>query len=211
MLAALRGPWALSAYVHGIVLLLSLWTYWNLIPQPPAILRMHLSAAGNSQGPGDSASPASPLLPYSPSGLVRDRTVAEWQSALPTQKAGELSRSLQGQLASLEELLAGVSSSAALTQLPAAGWGKDTKTDGHEPPPLPPPSMVPPGGARWNLVFSVPASGGFAVPIEGLDEGNPELDRWLENWLRDASFPASPNNEPYSLRWTLVLEVGRPE
>jgi hypothetical protein len=60
-------------------------------------------------------------------------------------------------------------------------------------------------------VFSVPASGGFAVPIEGLDEGNPELDRWLENWLRDASFPASPNNEPYSLRWTLVLEVGRPE
>jgi hypothetical protein len=211
MLAVLRGPWALSAYVHGLLVLLFLLGYWNLLPPPPATIKMHLGVSGTSRGQDAPASSAPPLLPYSPHGLRNETTMAEWQTAFPIHKGSELSKSLQSQSASLEELLAGVSLPASLTQLPTAGWGIETKTDGHELPPLPSPSLIPSQGARWALVFSVPGAGGFASSIEGLGEGNPELDRWLETWLRDATFPASPNGEPYTLRWTLVLEVGRPE
>ena len=66
----------------------------------------------------------------------------------------------------------------------SSGW----VSDGYSPPPLPPPGLAPPQGAGWSLVIAVPAGGGPGA-AEGLDSGHPELDRWLEEYLRTVSFP----------------------
>lgn len=82
---------------------------------------------------------------------------------------------------------------------------------GYSPPPLPPPGLVPPQGASWSLILSVPGGGGFARAVEGLNSGQSELDRWLDEYLRTVSFPSSPDGLDYQIRWSLRLESGRPQ
>ncbi|MEI8092952.1 MAG: hypothetical protein WCG80_01945 [Spirochaetales bacterium] len=207
-----KGPWLVSAAGHLVVVALFAWGLENLLPAPPERIQMHLTAASAVSGPASASGSSGRKLPYSPPvSAATVNVTGAWQ---PTDLPGQTPELLAftSSSASLDELLAGlVTATAEPPELPKPGWGSGSRTEGHELPPLPPPSLVPPQGARWNLVFSVPAEGGFATSIEGLGEGNPELDLWLRTWLRDATFPASTSAQPYTLRWTLILEVGRPE
>jgi hypothetical protein len=109
----------------------------------------------------------------------------------------------------LDELLGVVDSSMVTKPVSSGGW-TSAEGEGYSPPPLPPPGLAPPEGSRWNLVLTIPAGGGFAIGVEGLNSGHPELDRWLEEYLRTVAFPSSPDSAVYRVRWSLQLDSGRP-
>lgn len=208
--AGSRQPWLLSLGLHALVgaLLLSLL----LVPVAPApqAVRMHLVS-----GPGKGA----PKLAPSPKGWgtigkavqrTAEPVLPSWKPAAPLLPSGAASPSVP---VSLDELLGAIPVPAP--EVPSAvsgsgGWSS-AGVEGYAPPPLPPPGLAPPQGARWTLILSIPGGGGFAEHLEGLDSGNPDLDRWLETYLRTVSFPSSLDGKDYQLKWTLRLDSGKPK
>jgi len=175
---------------------------------------MHLVIAGDSGTSGArsgfkpspwkaaEAAPRQPVEPPQPQQISKIPTVP-------------LPQNFPRPASSLDELLppdnesplhSGKAASPALSE----GWGASTGT-GYSPPPLPPPALSPPQGASWTLIIHVPGAGGYAASIEGLESGHPELDRWLSAYLRTVSFPSSPDEQSYTLRWNLKLRSERPE
>jgi hypothetical protein len=189
---AVRNPWLVSLAAHAVAAAAAL-TLLRL-PDPPATVRMHLAAAGSSQStrtaiamPGSPASqPAAPSLPG-----WKEHTASPGGQGVPTVPV------------SLDELLG--PQAETVPSVPTSGW----VSEGYSPPPLPPPGLAPPQGAGWSLIISVPAGGGPGA-AEGLDSGHPELDRWLEEYLRTVSFPAGLDGQPYQLHWNLRLVSDRP-
>ncbi len=191
-MTALRHPWLVSLAAHAVaaaaVLLLV------RVPDAPQPVRMHLSATGSPAAsrtalavPGAPAKgPASPGLPR-----WKDHPAATGVHGTPSVPV------------SLDEIL-GETPQTAETVSPT-GW----VSEGYAPPPLPPPGLAPPQGADWSLTIAVPAGGGLGT-VEGLDSGHPDLDRWLETYLRTVSFPPGMDGLPYQLRWTLRLTSERP-
>lgn len=205
MMASVLRPWAWSLGLH-LVLATFFLVWWASVPlvQPP-VVRMRLvgplATSGNAvpqlgnwwKGPQRAA--ASQAEPQSP----------PWREPAITSVGGVLDPTVPFHL---EELLAGVV--VVSDPEPRASMGWSSGGEGYALPPLPPPQLAPPQGARWVLTLGVPGAGGFAT-VDGLDSGHPELDRWLETYLRTVVFPPSLDGQDYQLRWTLSLESGRPE
>lgn len=205
-------PWLLSVLLHlavgsAVVLLLA----EHAAPGPRSV-RMRLVSAGpggvaaasdsekTSWWNPPSSSTSGPLPAEAP--RWRDQPVAAWdESPAATVPVA------------LDELLAGGPAAPdpveAFRGVAEPGWSSPGG-EGYQFPPLPPPGLSPPQGARWTLSLAVPGTGGFASAVEGLDSGHPELDRWLENYLRTVTFPSSPDGKDYRLRWVLRLDSGRP-
>lgn len=203
------GAWAISAVLHSLVILLAgFFLFQETAPDRP-VLRMRFLSSGSSPSVGES-SPASlkppttafaetPGMPGLPTWHETAVPVVSEPSSIPVPVL-------------LDELIGTshppVPEAAAVETL--SRWGGPEGL-GYAPPPLPPPSLTPPQGAQWSLVLSIPAGGGFARSVEGLDSGNPDLDRWLEEYLRTVSFPASPDGLDYPVRWNLHLGSERPQ
>jgi len=201
-----RGrPWLLSLGLHGVVTALVLGVL--LVPEPRALLplRMHLVAA-----PGGGGTPKNPPLSGGKAPM-RSAPVKASEPGLPSWR-GAPSVAAEPQVptvpVSLDELLGGAKVVEAASPI-SEGWSS-AEGEGYSPPPLPPPGLAPPQGARWTLVLSVPGGGGVATHFEGLDSGHPDLDRWLETYLRTVSFPSSLDGKDYQLKWSLRLDTGRP-
>lgn len=202
-----QGPWLISAGLHlglGCLVLFFL----SLEPQEtPQVLRMRLVSPGGTPNAAPSRTsawvpPGSASQASNPeTGLPAWRPVGATPGTTPSAPVP----------VSLDELLPAMVSPSSEEPSPAfdAGW-RGPGGQGYSPPPLPPPRLAPPQGAEWALVLSIPAGGGFALSFEGLDSGHPDLDQWLEEYLRTVSFPPSPDGEDYTLRWNLRLETGRP-
>ncbi len=209
----LASPWVVSGLLHvgAVAVVLVLALTW--LPEPPATMRMRLSGSGAAAASPLERVSSSPPLPGSP--VAKAEFVAEssaWQELQEYTLADDFYRALGSFEVGLDEvLMQQPASEPGLSVPPFTGWSNDSRTEGHAFPPLPPAELLPVQGARWNLVFTIPAEGGFPTDIEGLATGMPELDRWLGVWLQDVSFPVSPENSAYRLRWILVLQVGLPE
>lgn len=187
-----RNPWLVSLAAHVVVAAAAL-TLLRVPDEPPPV-RMHLAASSAAQ-----ASRASITVPTA---AVKGPPVP----ALPSWKDHASQPGGQGTPTvpvSLEELLGPQPEAAEAPASP--GW----VSEGYSPPPLPPPGLAPPQGAGWSLVIEVPAGGGPGA-AEGIDSGHPELDRWLEEYLRTVSFPPGLDGQPYQLRWSLKLVSERP-
>jgi len=211
--AAGSRPWLLSLALHGLAAALIAAAF--LLPAPPAPppVRMHLIAAGAGKGQPKAAASSSGLSAPSRTAPSRppEPAAPAWRASTP---------SLTGDVpvpapVSLDELLGAApapetASAASVAPTAEAGW-TSAGGEGYAPPPLPPPGLAPPQGARWALVLSIPGGGGFATHVEGLDSGHPELDRWLETYLRTVSFPSSLDGRDYQLKWTLRLDTGKPQ
>jgi hypothetical protein len=191
-MTGLRHPWLISLAAHALAAAALMLLV--RVPELPQPVRMHLSAPGSPMAaraaigvPGAPAKgPAAPGLPR-----WKEHSTAPGEHGTPTVPV------------SLDEIL-GPTPEATEAAAPS-GW----VSQGYSPPPLPPPELAPPGGADWSLNIAVPAGGGPGT-VEGLDSGHPELDRWLETYLRTVSFPAALDGQPYSLHWTLRLVSERP-
>jgi len=209
--AAGSRPWLLSLGLHGLAAALIAVAF--LIPghEVQPTVRMHLVATGSGQRQPKGSAPRSAWNVPSP-GVPSHQP----EPAAPAWRGG--APSLTGEVTvpapvSLEELLANTPAPAASQPAPvpeSVGW-TSAGGEGYAPPPLPPPDLAPPQGARWVLVLSVPGGGGFVTHVEGLDSGHPELDRWLDTYLRTVSFPSSLDGRDYQLKWTLRLDTGRPQ
>ena len=207
-----RWPWLASAGLHlaggalGVILF--------LVQSPPTapVLRMRLiSSGGVGVVPGNA--PESPLSPPSPlkTPLQTEPALPSWHGTPPVLAGNP---AIVPTPVSLEELIGPIPDKPQTEESPAtsgidSGWSGPGGM-GYSPPPLPTPGLTPPQGAQWKLVLSVPGGGGFVRSFEGLDSGHPELDRWLEEYLRTVSFPSSPDGQDYNVRWILHLESGRP-
>ena len=200
-------PWLLSLGLHlllgGLVVVLLLTN----VPPQPAVIRMRFVQAGKAT---TSVLPPSATWWSGSSGLVvgeSEPPLPSWQTnAAPT--STEVARATVP--VSLDELLGAIDSTVAPESAASGGW-TSADGEGYAPPPLPPPRLAPPEGSRWSLVLTIPAGGGFATGLEGLDSGHPELDRWLEEYLRTVAFPSSPDSLTYQLRWSLRLDSGKPQ
>ena len=195
MTAARNHPWLVSLAVHA--LLAALVLVLVRVPETPPPVRMHFAVSGAAKTsrtalnvPGaPAARPTAPELP--------SWTAHSAPSAVHAPPAAPVS---------LDELLGGLPETEAPPAPAAAtGW----VSEGYAPPPLPPPSLAPPQGAAWTLVIDVPGGGGPGAAT-GLESGHPELDRWLETYLRTVSFPPSLDGQPYQLHWNLTLISDRP-
>ena len=210
MTAAGSRPWLLSLGLHGLVA--ALFSAAFLVPGPPVppAVRMHLVAAGAGKAqPKGTVSATGWNFPSRPGpGRQPEPAAPAWRSAAPA-LTGEGTVPAP---VSLDELLGpGPPGAATSSSSPASvGW-TSAGGEGYAPPPLPAPGLAPPQGARWVLVLSIPGGGGFASHVEGLDSGHPDLDRWLETYLRTVSFPSSLDGREYQLKWTLRLDTGRPQ
>lgn len=203
-----RGPWWVSTAVH-LVLGVGAWVLLVQEPRPsPPAVSMRLVAAPGA--PSAEPARATWVPPTSRAAApVAEPKLPGWREDSPSLVAPPTTVPV-----SLDDLL-GPASEAPVPEspLPAsleAGWTGPGGL-GYSPPPLPPPGLAPPQGARWALKLSIPGGGGFARSFEGLDSGHPDLDRWLEEYLRTVSFPSSPDGQDYVVRWTLRLETGRPQ
>jgi hypothetical protein len=201
----------LSAMAHAALVAAALWSLANWLPQPPERVRMHLGTSTVSTtsevNAGTSNSvPLSPRLTF-----IEPKIDTTWQSTMAGVDSGDLTTGDRNQNVSLQELLGGVTVVQLDLPPPTGGWSRQSSTEGHELPPSVPPELVPAQGARWNLVFAVPAEGGYPLTLTGLGAADPDLDRWLADWLRGVTFPVSLDGDPYLVRWTLILDVGRPE
>lgn len=206
-----RGPWLASVGLHAGVVALGLLWLFREVPPAPSVLRMRLVSPGASPVAG----PAQPSawIPPSPRGVLppAEPTVPGWTTSTAPAVTEPTAAPTS---VSLDELLGPIDKGEP-TENPSpsagdAGWSGPGGL-GYAAPPLPPPGLAPPQGAQWSLMLSIPGGGGFARSFEGLDSGHPELDRWLEKYLRTVSFPTSPDGEDYQIRWTLRLESGRPQ
>ncbi len=203
-------PWLVSAGLHLVLGALVLVLVSLKVTSHPPALRMHLVGGPAAALPARGGQIAEvPLTRASPS-LPAEPTLPEWR---PMDSGSTPATPVTVPVA-LEELLGAEVPSPQETppQHPTSGWGwSNASGEGYAPPPLPPPSLTPPQGARWTLIISVPPGGGGATAIDGLDSGHPSLDRWLENYLRTVSFPSSPDGGAYQTRWHLLLEAGKPQ
>lgn len=213
MVRSAAGPWAISALVHGVALSVVLALVLTWLPAPPSSLRLRLqgpTATGSSPSEPVSGGPSLPGSPDAAVNLVSEAVT--WQSTQEFSLGEDFYRTLSSFDVSLEDVLIGSSpAEPVLPEIMVTGWARESRTEGHALPPIPPAALLPSQGARWTLVFSIPAEGGFATAIEGLAQGMPDLDRWLEVWLQDITFPVSQTGSPYQLRWSLILQVGLPE
>lgn len=203
------GAWAISALLHSLAILLAgFFLLQEPAPDRP-VLRMRFLSSGLPPSVGES-SPATMRPPKAAFAETPGTpSLPTWHDT-PAPPDSEPSSIPVPVL--LEELIGtsrspGPEPTAVAT---ASRWGGPEGL-GYAPPPLPPPSLTPPQGAQWSLLLSVPAGGGFARSVEGLDSGNPDLDRWLEEYLRTVSFPASPDGQDYEVRWNLRLGSERPQ
>ena len=211
MSARRSRPWLLSLLIHVFVGAVFLLLLSFRVSPVTAAVRMHLLQPGSSAGlsrpkagatdwriaPEATQNPENALLPA-------------WQTITPEPAAaGPVPVA-----ASLDEILGpGLPSrkpAQSFQPMGNGGW-VNAAGEGYSAPPLPPPGLAPPQGSRWSLLISVPGSGGLATEVEGLDSGHPELDRWLEEYLRTVSFPPSPDGQPYQTHWSLRLESGKPQ
>lgn len=211
MMVRLRGPWAWSLGLHLVLAALVLG-WWSGVPENrPPVVRMRLVAP---QGGPPSEAPA--LGRWWKGPQVAPTTQGEppapgWRDPAPTPVEASSDPTVPFRL---DELLAGLAPPADPTPKaapeapPSGGWSSEGQ--GYALPPLPPPRLAPPQGARWTLVLKVAGTGGYAA-IEGLDSGHPELDQWLEVYLRTVVFPPSFDGLDYELRWSLRLDSERPE
>ncbi len=187
-----RSPWLVSLAAHVVAAAAALTLI--RVPDAPTAVRMHLSAPGAA-----AASRASIAVPSAAAKGPPAPALPSWRDHV-SNPGGQGAPTVP---VSLDELL-GPQTEAAETPS-SSGW----VSEGYSPPPLPPPGLAPPQGAGWSLIISVPAGGGPGA-AEGLDSGHPELDRWLEEYLRTVSFPAGLDGQPYQLRWNLRLVSERP-
>lgn len=196
-----RWPWLVSLAFHGAVTGLVL----TLLQQPtatPQALRMRLVSPASVSTPAGVPTPSSQFPKALTSALPAVEAPA-WQTIeVPSPSASWTANPP----VVLEELLGQDASS------PEPVWSV-SGGPGYEPPtlPPPPPGLAPIQGTRWTLTLFVPAGGGPARSFEGLDSGHPELDHWLELYLRTVSFPSSTDGNDYQVRWTLRLESGKPQ
>lgn len=187
-----RSPWLVSLALHIVAAVAALSLL--RVPDAPQAVRMHLAAPGAAQ-----ASRASIAVPSAVAKGPPVPSLPSWKDHVST-PGGQGTPTVP---VSLDELLGPQSETP---EAPASsGW----LSEGYSPPPLPPPGLAPPQGAGWSLVIAVPAGGGPGA-AEGLDSGHPELDRWLEEYLRTVSFPPGLDGQPYQLRWNLRLVSERP-
>lgn len=206
MLLRGRGPWVVSTGLHVALLAWGAVLLLQSTPPVPTVLRMRLTAPVG--GPVASVPSATWMPPESPS-QVRpgEPSIPSWQATT----APATARPAGTVPVSLDELLVVPPvSESPVPSIAEAGWSGPPGL-GYAPPPLPPPTLVPPQGAQWSLVLTVPPGGGPAEAIEGLNSGHPELDLWLEAYLRTVSLPSAPDGARYELRWALRLASGRPE
>ena len=211
-MAGLGGrPWLFSLGLHGVAGALVLGL---LVVQTPPVLppvRMHLVSAGvGTPSPKPTASQAGWGAPAqsSPS-AAPEPSIPPWRGGSPAAPAEALAVPAP---VSLDELLGAPppAEEAPKARSNSGGWSS-AGGEGYVPPPLPPPNLAPPQGARWSLVLSIPGGGGFATHFEGLEAGHPDLDRFLEAYLRTVSFPSSLDGLDYQLKWVLRLDTGRPQ
>lgn len=201
-------PWLVSLGLHLLVGALVLGVASQNFAPPPPSIRMHL--VGGRAGPAPAAANRSPawVPPAGPPGSRSEAPAPAWQEAAAGPGPTPLAVPAP---ASLDELLGGTGTPPP-ADAPAVAPGAWTGSsgDGYVAPPLPPPRLAPPQGARWSLVLTVPGAGGFASAFEGLDSGHPDLDLWLETYLRTVSFPPGLDGADYRLRWDLRLSTGKP-
>jgi len=206
------GPWLASAALHVAVGTLAALLWLQEAPQPPALKMRLLSASGGAKASVPTTNGS--WVPPVPRGAraLTEPTLPGWQATVPAQMGEPSGIPAPASLAELlgPEEVRPADEPAALAPVVSVGWS-GTGGMGYSPPPLPPPGLSPPQGSQWTLSLSIPGGGGFARSLEGLDSGHPELDLWLEKYLRTVSFPSSPDGEDYQVRWTLRLESGRPE
>lgn len=207
------GPWTVSVVVHLAVVTLVLALALTWLPEPPSSVRLSLLGpvlSGTSSRPSVSSGPSLPGSPLATA--VPPAENATWQSGPEFTISEEFYRALSSFDERLGDLvISGAPEVLSPPEPPVSGWSQASRTEGHALPPLPPADLLPVQGAHWNLVFTIPAEGGFPLAIEGLSQGMPDLDRWLEVWLQDVTFPVSQTNSSYQLRWNLILDVGLPE
>lgn len=202
-------PWLSSVGLHLVVGALALWVFVQPPASGPRVVQMHLvsgrpGAATVARGASTWVPTNAPLVSGHP-----EPAVPGWSDARATGTTPVPSALVP---VALEDLLAGTSTSEVSGEsgAVATGW-VSPGGEGYQMPPLPPPFLTPPQGARWTLLVSVPGSGGYPTAVEGLDSGHPDLDLWLEGHLRAITFPASLDGRDYELRWVLRLESGRPQ
>ncbi len=184
-----RHPWLVSLAVHVVVAAAAVSLL--RVPEQPSAVRMHLSPPSSARTaravvglpPGGRTKPQVPELP-----AWKEHGAAQTAAGAPPARA------------SLDELLPPAEAAPSPT-----GW----VSEGYSPPPLPPPELAPPQGADWSIIVSVPGGGGPGAAA-GLDSGHPELDQWLETYLRTISFPPGLDGQPYQVRWRLKLVTDRP-
>lgn len=204
MMTLVPRPWAWSLGFH-LVLVAAFLGWWAAVPPThPPVVRMRLVAPQPTSG-----APTADLGRWwkgaQGAGSPQEEPPAPpWREPVVTSVAGAPEPTVPFHL---EELLAGVAPTPTAPP-PELGWSSGG--EGYALPPLPPPQLAPPQGVRWTLLLGIPGAGGFAT-VEGLDSGHPELDQWLEAYLRTVVFPPSLDGRDYQLRWTLNLESGRPE
>lgn len=201
-------PWLVSLGLHVLVGTLVLVLVFPPGTPAPRVVRMHLLG-----GPAGPAAPAAASgRAWTPPAMAASRPTEvpapSWQDPVPRPGAPAVPVSAP---ALLEELLGATQAEAVTDPAPAPqGVWSGSSGDGYVAPPLPPPRLAPPQGARWSLVLTVPGAGGLASSFEGMDSGHPELDQWLETYLRSVSFPPGLDGNDYRLRWELRLATGKP-
>lgn len=209
------GAWAVSAGLHAALIAVGGMLLFQAPPSDRPVLRMRIVSSSGTSPVSARGALAAVSPPESPDLTAPDAPHLPAWHDVPALSAVEPSFSVP---VVLDELLAATADSPAptpgeVTAPTAAGTGGSWAGPeglGYAPPPLPPPALSPPQGAQWSLVLTIPAGGGFARSVEGLDSGNPDLDRWLEEYLRTVSFPASPDGQDYDVRWNLRLGSERP-
>jgi len=200
-------PWISSAAIHLVAGTLVILMAVQAPPPGPRSVKMHLVAGGQSAAPGTKAATPAWVPGSTPEGAgLIEPPLPGWSD--PHSPVAAPARSAAVPV-SLEDLLAG-SGPDESAEPAVSGW-VSPGGEGYQMPPLPPPGLTPPQGARWTLVVSVPGSGGYPTAVEGLDSGHPDLDRWLEGQLRSITFPAGLDGRDHELRWVLRLESGRPQ
>jgi len=203
------GPWLWSLGLHALAVAVAGVFLVQLPVGGPQAVQMRLVGVSR---PAEASAPVSGAWwPGAPAPEVprSEPAAPSWRGSATAAPSAPAGVSVP---VSLEELLAGtvsepVSPPEALGS--SQGWVA-AGAEGYQVPPLPPPGLAPPQGARWALVLSIPGTGGFLSAVDGVDSGHPDLDRWLETYLRSVSFPASLDGREYRLHWTLRLESGRP-
>lgn len=206
-----RRPWLLSLGVH-LALAGFLLTVYTLKTSPgPSLVTMHLVQTGIRGEPAVSVAGSGWW-----SGIRKNEAPNNPETSAPDWRPLPLTSAAETAVpapARLEELLGSDPPAEAKPHSlsePPLGWSS-ASGEGYAPPPLPPPTLAPPQGAAWNLTIFVPAGGGGASAVEGIDSGHPALDRWLDDYLRTVSFPPSPDGQPYQTHWILHLQSGKPQ